>query len=151
MKCNKTQSKWCINKHVASKIIDTFETYHHVPPPYRPCVIGLKETGMMSARPWWRLLVGGEAWWWCSFAAKFFCGLGREKSLSACLTLTRCRFRVAPFLPGGHRGKPSSTLLRARETLGPSGPGSSTVSTVFPFLKVLLGSGHFGVLRAWWE
>jgi hypothetical protein len=26
-KCNKTQSKWCINKHGASKIIDTFETY----------------------------------------------------------------------------------------------------------------------------
>jgi hypothetical protein len=28
MKCNKTQNKWCINKHGASKIIDTFETYH---------------------------------------------------------------------------------------------------------------------------
>jgi hypothetical protein len=27
MKCNKTQSKWCKNKHGASKIIDTFETY----------------------------------------------------------------------------------------------------------------------------
>jgi hypothetical protein len=27
MKCNKTQSKWCIKKHGASKIIDTFETY----------------------------------------------------------------------------------------------------------------------------
>jgi hypothetical protein len=27
-KCNKTQSKWCINKHGTSKIIDTFETYH---------------------------------------------------------------------------------------------------------------------------
>jgi hypothetical protein len=27
-KCNKTQSKWCINKHGASKIIDMFETYH---------------------------------------------------------------------------------------------------------------------------
>jgi hypothetical protein len=27
-KCNKTQSKWCINKHGASKIIDTFEMYH---------------------------------------------------------------------------------------------------------------------------
>jgi hypothetical protein len=27
MKCNKTESKWCINKHGASKIIDTFETY----------------------------------------------------------------------------------------------------------------------------
>jgi hypothetical protein len=26
-KCNKTQSKWCVNKHGASKIIDTFETY----------------------------------------------------------------------------------------------------------------------------
>jgi hypothetical protein len=27
-KCNKTQRKWCINKHGASKIIDMFETYH---------------------------------------------------------------------------------------------------------------------------
>jgi hypothetical protein len=27
-KCNKTQSKWCKNKHGASKIIDMFETYH---------------------------------------------------------------------------------------------------------------------------
>jgi hypothetical protein len=26
-KCNKTLSKWCKNKHEASKIIDTFETY----------------------------------------------------------------------------------------------------------------------------
>jgi hypothetical protein len=30
MKCNKTQSKWCINKHGSSKIIDTFETYQRV-------------------------------------------------------------------------------------------------------------------------
>jgi hypothetical protein len=29
-KCNETQSKWCINKHGASKIIDTFETYQGV-------------------------------------------------------------------------------------------------------------------------
>jgi hypothetical protein len=28
MKCNKTQSKWYINKHRASKIIDMFEMYH---------------------------------------------------------------------------------------------------------------------------
>jgi ribonuclease HI len=27
MKCNKTLSKWCKNKHGASKIIDTFEMY----------------------------------------------------------------------------------------------------------------------------
>jgi hypothetical protein len=26
--CNETLSKWCKNKHGASKIIDTFETYH---------------------------------------------------------------------------------------------------------------------------
>jgi hypothetical protein len=27
MKCNETQGKWYKNKHGASKIIDTFETY----------------------------------------------------------------------------------------------------------------------------
>jgi hypothetical protein len=27
-KCNETLSKWCKNKHGASKIIDAFETYH---------------------------------------------------------------------------------------------------------------------------
>jgi hypothetical protein len=31
-KCNKTLSKWCKNKHGASKIMDTFETYQ----PLRP-------------------------------------------------------------------------------------------------------------------
>jgi hypothetical protein len=30
MKCNKTLRKWCKNKHVASKIIDTFETYQYL-------------------------------------------------------------------------------------------------------------------------
>jgi hypothetical protein len=29
MKCNETQGKCCKNKHGASKIIDTFETYQH--------------------------------------------------------------------------------------------------------------------------
>jgi hypothetical protein len=28
-KCNETICKWCKNKHGASKIIDTFETYQH--------------------------------------------------------------------------------------------------------------------------
>jgi hypothetical protein len=28
-KCNETIGKWCKNKHGASKIIDTFETYQH--------------------------------------------------------------------------------------------------------------------------
>jgi hypothetical protein len=37
------------------------------------------------------------------------------------------------------------------ETLGPSGLGSSAVLTTLPFLKVLLGSGRFGVLGTWRE
>jgi hypothetical protein len=32
-KYNETLSKWCKNKHGASKIIDTFETYHSSPQP----------------------------------------------------------------------------------------------------------------------
>jgi hypothetical protein len=34
MKCNETLSKWCKNKHGASKIIDTFEMYQS---PIKPC------------------------------------------------------------------------------------------------------------------
>jgi hypothetical protein len=34
-KCNKTLGKWCKNKHGASKIIDTFWTYHMTPPKIR--------------------------------------------------------------------------------------------------------------------
>jgi hypothetical protein len=30
MKCNETLSKWCKNKHGASKIMDTLETYYHL-------------------------------------------------------------------------------------------------------------------------
>jgi hypothetical protein len=36
-KCNETLGKWCKNKHGASKIIVTLETYHHRPgPPSKP-------------------------------------------------------------------------------------------------------------------
>jgi hypothetical protein len=35
MKYNETLSKWCKNKHGASKIIDTLETYHRVTHGYR--------------------------------------------------------------------------------------------------------------------
>jgi hypothetical protein len=31
-KCNETICKWCKNKHGASKIIDTFETYQFTGP-----------------------------------------------------------------------------------------------------------------------
>jgi hypothetical protein len=39
MKCNETLSKWCKNKHGASKIIDTLETY---------------QGGPRRLTPWWR-------------------------------------------------------------------------------------------------
>jgi hypothetical protein len=37
-KCNETLGKWCKNKHGASKIIDTFETYQP------PIFIGSQQT-----------------------------------------------------------------------------------------------------------
>jgi hypothetical protein len=37
-KCNETIGKWCENKHGASKIIDTFETYQV------PILIGSQQT-----------------------------------------------------------------------------------------------------------
>jgi hypothetical protein len=36
MKCNETLSKWCKNKHGASKIMDTLETYHSRTSPSSP-------------------------------------------------------------------------------------------------------------------
>jgi hypothetical protein len=33
--------------------------------------------------------------------------------------------------------------------LGPFGPGSSTMPTVFSFLKMLFGFGRFGMLGVW--
>jgi hypothetical protein len=66
--------------------------------------------------------------WWRSLAQGFFCGRGWEKSQ---LTLTRCRTRVAPFLPRGRRGNTLPTVLCLSEkTLGHSGPGKCTVSMV---------------------
>jgi hypothetical protein len=47
-KCNKTQSKWCINKHGASKIIDLFEMYHASP---RPAFLPLAAAPHRSSPP----------------------------------------------------------------------------------------------------
>jgi hypothetical protein len=47
-KCNKTIGKWCKNKHGASKIIDTLETYQvpskNVKPPRSKSIPWQKET-----------------------------------------------------------------------------------------------------------
>jgi hypothetical protein len=64
---------------------------------------------------WQRLVVD----WWCFVVPGIFVRRGREKSLSVCLTLTRCHLLVTPSLLGGRRGNPLSTVrgeapLRAR-------------------------------------
>jgi hypothetical protein len=84
-KCNKTQSKWCINKHGASKIIDTFETYH---PPSAPLPVGRGGEGMRAVV---RIRV----------ACSLFC----ERSLCSCSGVSSCR--VPPHLAGRGGGEVS--------------------------------------------
>jgi hypothetical protein len=52
-KCNETIGKWCKNKHGASKIIDTFETYQipsHCEDRCASCMYNAKE-GMSGTTP----------------------------------------------------------------------------------------------------
>jgi hypothetical protein len=83
-------------------------------------------------------------------ARVFFCGHGREKSLSACLALTRSRLLVAPFLLGAHRGHPMSTILYIpEETLGSVRSEQQWRVDGVSLLEVV-GMRAFGVLGAWW-
>jgi hypothetical protein len=56
-KCNKTQRKWCENKHGASKIIDTFETYQSL------CVRRFETPQCINScrMIWWSTYGGFEA------------------------------------------------------------------------------------------
>jgi hypothetical protein len=109
-------------------------------------------TSMTTSWPWWRMLVGGEfggveaSTSQNSFASDcpgVMDGVFWEKSLLARPTPTRCRLRVAPFLPGGRCGYPMPTSpCMLGETLGPASPGSSVSLS---FLRVLLGTWQFGV------
>jgi hypothetical protein len=52
-KCNETICKWCKNKHGASKIIDTFETYHPFDPTGPLGLVKLDRLGSgLAARVW---------------------------------------------------------------------------------------------------
>jgi hypothetical protein len=66
-KCNETQGKWCKNKHEASKIIDTFETYQPSPssatvgsPPHHLLLL-LQYSPIVevSALSWWSSRTAG--------------------------------------------------------------------------------------------
>jgi hypothetical protein len=82
----------------------------------------------------------------------FFCGQGSGEIPVGLSDSDAVPPLVAPFLPEWRLGKPRSTLLRVPgKTLGPTGPGSSAVLTVLPFLKGVLGSRRFGALGAWWD
>jgi hypothetical protein len=61
-KYNETLSKWCKNKHGASKIIDTFETYQHPPngPPYSSPLRGVDSPIRGGGRPRVSLGAGGQ-------------------------------------------------------------------------------------------
>jgi hypothetical protein len=59
-KCNETIGKWCKNKHGASKIIDTFETYHCI---QQACSSTHKASLAMVLSwilQWWRLGVSSS-------------------------------------------------------------------------------------------
>jgi hypothetical protein len=58
MKCNETQGKWCKNKHGASKIIDTLETYQ--PAGTRASAeipVGGRLVWRRDLVEWWRVLI----------------------------------------------------------------------------------------------
>jgi hypothetical protein len=93
MKYNKTQSKWCKNKHGASEIIDTFETYqgpiptchtqvtrgvNRAPPPISP--MAHRRTDAGAAVPlllWWQWTRGvGCKWCGASYSPGSSRGLG---------------------------------------------------------------------------
>jgi hypothetical protein len=50
-KYNKTLGKWCKNKHGASKIIDTLETYHSATDRRRPQGVATEEQGPSAREP----------------------------------------------------------------------------------------------------
>jgi hypothetical protein len=57
MKCNETLTKWCKNKHGASKIIDTFETYQLSSTWFQDSGPNLGEAALAEFFILWQMLV----------------------------------------------------------------------------------------------
>jgi hypothetical protein len=64
-KCNETLSKWCKNKHGASKIIDTLETYQEALV-MMMAMISSNTASLQGARIEFLVPNRGLWWWWRS-------------------------------------------------------------------------------------
>jgi hypothetical protein len=58
-KCNETIGKWCKNKHGASKIIDTLETYQVLRAKYYPDADILKAGPKSGSSYTWQIILAG--------------------------------------------------------------------------------------------
>jgi hypothetical protein len=83
-----------------------------VPPSFRTHASVHKEMVMVTTRPRGGVLVGGEAWWWCSIVSGLFCGQGSRKIHVGLSDLDAVPSLVASFLSEGRLGNPWSNLLR---------------------------------------
>jgi hypothetical protein len=60
-KCNETLSKWCKNKHGASKIMDTLETYQLLIPSFKNSIVRATKVTKISPLNPPKLLIFGES------------------------------------------------------------------------------------------
>jgi hypothetical protein len=84
MNCNKTQSKWCINKHGASKIIDTFETYHALSSLTFTFTLPLLLLSYVKGNPLNPRTLSSHIYTTSQNAAIWFSGLGQTERCSCC-------------------------------------------------------------------
>jgi hypothetical protein len=101
-KCNETLSKWCKNKHGASKIIDTFETYHS-PAAQADLTFSSKRRPIHSLTP------SAAAHAPCVVAAPFPVSLtpGHIATMPTCPQPVPCDIRV---VPSSYHAAPSRCL-----------------------------------------
>jgi hypothetical protein len=126
-KCNETIDKWCKNKHGASKIIDTFETYH---PSWQFDASGTVASPAVSSRqprP-------------CHVPAA---SASSHDPLTACVDA--CRWRAQQLL-----GAPDPSLPREGAFAGQAPEGYCRCSR-YRGIPVHLLLGHFNSPASAWE
>jgi hypothetical protein len=139
----------CSCRSVRSTIVE--RRWRWVPPEwlwsYCPCfdnvaylhllgcmLVSTKRRWMVTTKPRWRVLVGGEAWWWCSVVSGFFVGRGQKKSMSACLTWTRCHHWWHHSFPKDVLKSSVYFTPSVGETLGPILKGYISTRQLFSYV-----------------